>query len=210
MSIVFKNTPFRQFVFLHADLLKKLYLTDLLFVPCALAYLFLPMPEIIEPFRVGVLVLLTVLFFVTLNMRLVAQHTGGTGFYRLLPLHGMATALRVHGIVLLPFVLLIVFTVIVRSLFTEVDMAETGKKAGLIVAVFCTIKCMCLPTFLLLRRSILLSGAFCLTLLPLLFAVSLFDELLWSAVPLTFFWDVATYLVLLFGLEMWVVTRCNA
>jgi hypothetical protein len=146
-------------------------------------------------------------------MRLISLHMGSTGFYRLLPLHGVRMALKIHGVVMLP---ILVFTILGAALiftlsqFIDIDSVESGRRVGLVVGAFFTVKCMALPTLLILRKSILALGAFYVLIIPLLLVVSIFNEFIFSSMPFTFYLNIAFYMILLFSLEMWVAVHCRS
>lgn len=204
--------PFWLFINLHSDSVKKLYSIDLLFLLCSLWYIGIQIPQTMEYFRTGVLIFFIIIVFTVINMRTISSCIASPQFYRMLPMNGKTVILKTHILLLAPFatvLFLILLCILIMSLFINIDTPDTIIKIGQIFTIFCTIRLLTLPTLLLIRKGILYLSAFYFLIIPLIFIVMVFNEFFWSRLPLPLMWDMATFITILFILELQIITKCK-
>ena len=209
---VYTTDPFWLFVKLHFDSIKMIFCIDLLFLVCSMWYIGVQLPQNADYFRASVLVFLVIIVFTVLNMRVISVCMGSPEYYRMLPINGKTVMVKAHILLITPFMAalcLILLFLFCASLIINIDMLNIVLKIGQIFTVFCTIRLLTLPTFLLMRKGLLYLCAFYLLIIPIVLLVMAFDELFWSAMPLSLMWDMATFILMLFILELGVVAKCK-
>jgi hypothetical protein len=95
------------------------------------------------------------------------------------------------------------------SLVIEIDMMGVIFKTAQIFLIFCILKLLILPTLLIMRKSMLLLGAFYLLQIPLLLVVTICGNSLWNRNPFSLIWSMVIYAFMLLIVEIIVVSKCK-
>lgn len=202
-----------QFVSLHSSLLYRFYLIDLLYLFLSIWFIIFDI-HIDDPTRYITFLVLFCLFFTVLHIKEIVKNIAGVNFYRLLPTKGLFYIVISHGVVILPFTVVLLFLgvtiVLIRNsvaFLPHILLDDFLLRIGGILLVFCSLKLVSLPTMLLSKRHPAVLFAFYLTLMPLTILVLMFDEFFWQKLPLHELWGIGQFIISLTLLELFILGR---